>query len=104
LVGASELAEIAVIVATELDVEIVAVIDNSISKPRLLGIPVIAQISAAANSVDAVLITGLSEPQSLYASAVGVFGAKRVYMPSVLANMVAGSSQPAGSRKGRPQK
>ncbi len=104
LVGASELSEIAVIVATELDVEIIAIIDNNISKLRLLGIPVIAQISAAAKDVDAVVITGLSEPQALFASAVAVFGAQRVYMPTVLSDMVTRANQPARSAKGRPQK
>jgi predicted transcriptional regulator len=41
LVGSSELAEIAVIVATEIDVQIVAIIDSNLKKPRILGIPAV---------------------------------------------------------------
>ena len=36
LIGASELAEIAVIVATEIDVEIVTIIDSNVKKSRAL--------------------------------------------------------------------
>jgi predicted transcriptional regulator len=104
LVGASDLTEIAVIVATEIDVEIVAVIDNSVTKTRFLGIPVIAKLAAAADDVDAVMITSLSEPQAVYESAIAVFGAERVYMPSVLANIVARSRRPQGATKGRAKK
>lgn len=86
LVGASELSEIAVIVATELDVEIVAIVDAGIGKPRLLRIPVVANVAAAAANVDALMITSLSDPQAHYASATAVLDAQRVYVPSVLAN------------------
>ena len=104
MVGASELTEIAVIVATEIGVELVAVIDNNITKPRLLGIPVIATLAAAANDVDAVMITSLSEPQATYENAIAVFGAKRVYMPSVLANIVANSRPSLAASKARAKK
>lgn len=104
LVGASELTEIAVIVATEIGVELVAVIDNSITKPRLLGIPVIATLAAAATDVDAVMITSLSEPQAIYENAIAVFGAKRVYLPSVLANIVANSRPSLAASKARAKK
>jgi predicted transcriptional regulator len=104
LVGASELTEIAVIVSTEIDVEIVTVIDNSVKKSRILGIPVTEIIAAAANDVDAVMITNVAEPQATYEAAVSVFGAKRVYMPSILANIVANSRPSLAASKGTAKK
>ncbi len=101
LVGASELTEIAVIVATEIDIQIVAIIDNAITKPRFAGIQVIADIATAEGKVDAVMITSLSDPQGTYERAVAVFGAKRVYMPSVLANIMARSHQVSGTSNAR---
>lgn len=99
LVGASDLTEIAVIVATEIDVEIVAVIDNVIAKTRFIGIPVTADIAATEQNVDAVMITSLADPQATFEGAVAIFGANRVYMPSVLANIVARKRQASGTSK-----
>ena len=89
LVGASELAEIAVIVATDIDnVEVVTVIDSSIKRSRILGIPVTRRMTAAAGDVDAVMITNIAQYQRAYEDAISVFGIERVYLPSVLANIV----------------
>lgn len=104
LVGASELTEITVIVATELDVEIVAIIDDSITKRRFLRIPVIATVEAAAADVDALMITSLSDPQARYEAAIAVVGTQRVYVPSVLANTVTRSRPVAGAAKARARK
>ncbi len=104
LVGAGALAEITVIVATELDVEIVAIIDSAITKPRLLRIPVVATIEAAAADVDALMITSLSEPQVHYETAIAVLGTQRVYMPSVVANIVSRSRAVSGAAGGRAKK
>ena len=104
LVGASELTEITVIVATELDVEIVAIIDSTITKPRLLRIPVVATVEAAAADVDALMITSLSEPQAHYETAIAVLGTQRVYVPSVLGNIVTRSRAVSGAAKGRAKK
>jgi predicted transcriptional regulator len=89
LVGASELAEIAVMVATDInDVEVVTVIDSSIKRSRILGIPVTRRMTAAAGDVDAVMITNIAQSQRAYEDAISVFGIERVYLPSVLANIV----------------
>jgi predicted transcriptional regulator len=101
LVGASELTEIAVIVATELDLKIVAVIDGGITRTQFLGIPVFESLREAAGVVDAVMITNLSEPQSTLKAAIATLDAKRVYMPAVLAKIVAAaprSQEPAKAR------
>jgi predicted transcriptional regulator len=104
LVGASDLTEITVIVATEIDVEIVAVIDNVTAKTQVIGIPVTGDIAAAERNVDAVMITSLTDPQATFERAVTVFGAKRVYMPSVLANIVARTRQASHISKTRAKK
>jgi predicted transcriptional regulator len=89
LVGASELAEIAVMVATDInDVEVVTVIDSSIKRSRILGIPVTRRMTAAAGDVDAVMITNIAQSQRAYEDAISVFGIERVYLPSVLAKIV----------------
>lgn len=89
LVGASELAEIAVMVATDInDVEVVTVIDTSIKRSRILGIPVTRRMTAAAGDVDAVMITNIAQSQRAYEDAISVFGIERVYLPSVLVNIV----------------
>jgi len=104
LVGASELAEIALIVATELDVTIITVIDSSVKKPRILGIPVTEKITDAAQAVDAVMITSIAQPQATYEAALSVFGNERVYLPSVLATMVARSNRSPSAPKKRSHK
>jgi predicted transcriptional regulator len=95
LVGASELAEIAVIVATDINnVEIVTVIDSSIKRSRILGIPITRRMTVAAGDVDAVMITNIAQSQRAYEDAISVFGIERVYLPSVLANIVTRSEHP----------
>jgi predicted transcriptional regulator len=89
LVGASELAEIAMIVATDINnVEVVTVIDSGIKRSRVLGIPVTRRMTAAARDVDAVMITNIAHSLRAYEDAISVFGIERVYLPSVLANIV----------------
>jgi len=104
LVGASELAEIAVIVATEMNVEIIAVIDSSRKKSRVLGVPVTRKMTVAADDVDAVMITSIAQSQRAYEDAVSAFGVKRVYLPSVLANVVTRSDNKSVAPKKRTQK
>jgi predicted transcriptional regulator len=104
LVGSSELTEIAVIVATEIDVQIVAIIDGNLKKPKILGISAVKDMAAAAKDVDAVMITSIAEPRVAYEDAVSVFGAERVYLPSVLAILVARAERASAPSKKRGQK
>lgn len=97
MVGASELTEIAAIVATELDLKIIAVVDRGATKSRFAGIPVEADLAAIAPDIDAVMITSLSEPQATLEAAVALLGAQRVYMPSVLVNIVSRGRRSRGS-------
>jgi predicted transcriptional regulator len=104
LIGASELTEISVIVATEIEVEIVTIIDDSVKSSRILGIPVTGKMAAVAANVDAVMITSIAQSQRAYEEAVSVFGLKRVYLPSVLANVVTRPDRSSVGPKKRAQK
>lgn len=86
LVGASDLAEIAVICAAENTVRVVAVIDTVTDRDRFLGVPVVRDITAA--SADAALFTNLATPHKSWLKAVEVFGQERVLVPGLLASAV----------------
>lgn len=90
LVGAGELAEIAVLGAAESGVEIVAVIDAE--GPRsCAGRPVVADLAALGPgaALDAVIVTDMRAPQACYeatlaAAAAQGLGAERVLTPQLL--------------------
>ncbi len=102
LVGASELTEIAVIVATEVDLEIVAIADKDLARSRFLNIPVKKDLSELAD-VDAAAITALAAPQAAFDAAVKHFGAARVFVPSILAEMIVVSDSAAPKANARRQ-
>jgi len=54
--------------------------------------------------VDAVIITSIAQPRVAYEDAVSVIGAQRVYLPSVLANLVARAEPTSAPSKKRAQK
>jgi predicted transcriptional regulator len=87
LVGISELTEIATIVATESEVEIIAVVDPKWPKSRFLRIPVYQQLAEVLPQVDAVLVTTLAESRAAYETAVNAFGPTRVHIPSIIAEI-----------------
>jgi predicted transcriptional regulator len=95
LIGASELTEIAIMVATEIDVKIVAVIDPERAGEQFLNIPIQAAVTDVPAGVDAVVITTLADPQAAFDAAVKNSGADRVHVPEVLADMIVrfGTSQ-----------
>ncbi|HEY1980229.1 MAG TPA: hypothetical protein VGH13_09070, partial [Xanthobacteraceae bacterium] len=85
--------------ATEIDVEIVAVVDKKLAAPRFLNIPVKADLAELKN-VDAVVITSLVAPQAAIDLATKRFGAARVLVPSVLANITLTSNLSASKVRG----
>lgn len=89
LIGANELAEIAIVVAIDMGVEIVGVIDPHLKKTRFVGVPVAADISEVVGSADAAVVTSMSDPQAVFESVVAAFGRERVYVPSVLSLVLA---------------
>jgi predicted transcriptional regulator len=97
LFGISDLAEITIIVATELKVKIVAVVDAASRQSVLLGVPVVHSIGDVTENADAAVVTSLSGPRATLELARKCFGNERVYMPSVLADL-AGVDKPAPFR------
>jgi DNA-binding MarR family transcriptional regulator len=65
LAGASELAEIATLVAREFDIELVAVLDGESAGPAFHGVPVLPR-DAALPPVDAVIVTDLAQAQRTF--------------------------------------
>ncbi len=90
LVGAGELAEIAVLGAAESGVEIVAVIDAG-GEHSCAGRPVVADLASlgADAALDALIVTDMRAPQACYeatlaAAAAQGLGAERVLAPQLL--------------------
>lgn len=94
LVGAGELAEIAVLSAAETPAEIVCVADRRAAGLRCAGLPVVEDLAAAlslagAGGIDGFLVTDTQAPQTAYdaalrqAAAAG-FAAGRVMAPRLL--------------------
>ena len=100
LIGISELTEIATIVATESEVEVIAVVDPKWAKSRFLRIPVYKQLAEISSQLDAALITALSDPRAVYEAAASVLGPSRVHMPSIIAEI----DRPQYPRVGLSQK
>ncbi|MCW5699703.1 MAG: winged helix-turn-helix transcriptional regulator [Rhodospirillales bacterium] len=72
LAGAGELAEVAVLSATEAGVKVVCVIDPRGKSPKCAGRPVVASFmkafgyGTAGQSLDAIVVTDTTEPQATY--------------------------------------
>lgn len=65
LAGASELAEIATLVAREFDIELIAVLDGESAGQAFHGVPVLPR-DAALPPVDAVIVTDLAQAQRTF--------------------------------------
>ena len=83
LAGASDLAEIVYLCAQEHAIEIVGVADPNIAGQAFLALPVFADLKAA-EKFDAIVVTSLSESQSVYNDLVAYISAERIYAPSIL--------------------
>ncbi len=95
LVGAGELAEIAVLSAGETVAEVVCVADARVAAGRCAGVPVVKdlaealQLAGGEGKLDGFLITDTQAPQSAYDAAVkqaaaAGFAANRVMVPALL--------------------
>lgn len=104
LIGASELTEVAIVVAADLEVSVVTVVDANTPKVRFAGIPVSKDIAAADKDVDAVIITSISEPQATFDAAVAVLGKERVHLPSILSDIIAKARRAPTAAKKRAAK
>jgi DNA-binding MarR family transcriptional regulator len=84
LAGASDLAEITILCAAEFPVQLVGVLDKTAdSDVSFCGLPV-ADIPKKLGSLDAVVITDLIDPQSIYEGLVAHFPAERILAPGIL--------------------
>ncbi|GGE34895.1 hypothetical protein GCM10007276_10520 [Agaricicola taiwanensis] len=88
-VGSSDLAEITVICAVEKGVKITAVVDPQAKKERLLGVPVVRELSAAPHLIHAAILTDFLNPQESYNKAVEEVGVERVLVPQLLERAIA---------------
>lgn len=83
LCGVGELAEIAVLAASGLSVELLAIFDQQVDHVRICGLPIVRDLSAIGTDVILIVTEG-RKPQELYNLLVGVVSAGRVFAPSFL--------------------
>jgi hypothetical protein len=75
LVGGGDLAEVAVLSASEVGIRIVAIIDPSRSNGMCVGRPIVSDLESLRNDVDALIFTSIDEPQLQYDIAVKLVAA-----------------------------
>ena len=85
LVGRSEVAEIAVLCATESGVEVEAIVDSSDSTTRFLGRVVLPDFTGLDDTVDGLIVTAITDHHAAVDAAVAAFGPGRVLVPALLA-------------------
>ena len=83
LAGVSDLTEITALCATEKDLQLTAIIDATLTRRSVAGVPVVANLDQA-GEVDAVIITALEDAQALFDSLVERLGPDRVIAPAML--------------------
>jgi DNA-binding MarR family transcriptional regulator len=84
IVGAGELAEIAILCALEHRVEVVVVVDKDLGAQRFVGKPVVGSIDEIGPRVDGLIVTAMHRSQHTYDRLVERLGPERVLVPSVL--------------------
>jgi len=85
LLGASDIAEIAAICALDSALAIVAVVDAKCEATRFAGSPVVRDLDAVADAIDAVLVTDMQGADAAQRSAIARLGVERVLTPALLA-------------------
>jgi len=83
LFGVSELAEIAILRATEAGVRICAVVDHTVERKRFHGIPVFTELPQP-GEYDACVITDIRDPAGSLAVLQRQLPAERIYAPEIL--------------------
>lgn len=84
LCGVSELAEIAVVRAMELDITILGTLDPQAQRERFAGRPVWSMTDEAAGC-DGFVLTDLRNPAERYHMLMKAFGTRRVVVPDIIA-------------------
>jgi len=70
LVGASELAEAALLSAREAEVDVIGLVDASHAGGQHIGLPISGTLAAFAGRVDAVVLCDMRDPQAAFADAI----------------------------------
>ena len=83
LLGASDLAEIVILCASDVSIRIVGVVDEHPPENPLMGLPVVGIISALP-AIDAVIVTDLKDPQTVFDDAVALLPPGTVLAPRML--------------------
>ena len=83
LVGSGELAEIASLAAREADIELVAVVDRTTNREKVLGVPVVHDV-ADLSDVDGLVITDAKTPQAIFDRLAESFDDQRILAPQLL--------------------
>ena len=83
LLGASDLAEIVYLCAQEHTIEIVGVVDTKMAGQPFFTLLVFGELKSV-GKFDAIVVTSLSEPQSVYNGLVADISAESIYAPSIL--------------------
>lgn len=89
LFGAGDLAEVAILSASEAGIEIVGVVDAERQGGFCAGRPIVADLASLAESVDAVMLTAVAEPQQQLDAAAAQMAAlgldtERLLVPTLL--------------------
>jgi DNA-binding MarR family transcriptional regulator len=84
LVGASDLAEIAILCASEQELKVVRLVDSDTSKRRVVGVPVVARIEDVSPLPDGWIVTAIDGAQAEYDALLLKVGPDRVLAPAML--------------------
>jgi DNA-binding MarR family transcriptional regulator len=84
LIGASDIAEIAILCALERGITVDAVVDAGVTKPNIIGVTVVPKLDALSCACDGFIITGIQNAQPLYDEVVQAHGGERVLAPPML--------------------
>lgn len=99
LVGAGELADIAILCASGGSAQLVGIVDSAFQKPQFRSLPVATDI-ASLPQVDAFVITEMGAPQQVYDRLVAEIAPERI-LPLALLRITAVSRRPDDSARHR---
>jgi DNA-binding MarR family transcriptional regulator len=84
ILGASDVAEIAIICALDLGITIVAVVDPESDVDHFIGVPVAKSLDGIDGLTDAVLVADIKAPRETIDAAITRHGPERVLVPALL--------------------
>lgn len=84
IVGLSDLADIAILCASEQELTVVGLVDASKAKQRVMGVPVVARVDDISPLPDGWIVTAIDRAQATHDGLVKRFGPGRVLAPTML--------------------